>query len=302
MIVRSLAVLAAALAFGYASVGVLRASADAAPSGRILFVRGGDLFVTSADGRDVRRLVRNAEQPAVTADGRRIAFVRDESIWVMGRDGSGQKRITSGTRDWTPAWSPDGRTIYFGREIEGKSASGGYEFAWPLYRMNADGSGVRQLTRPVASDHGECHESPSVAPNGRAIAYAIIDECDRGTPAGVFAIDPVGRRVELAGYDTRTAGFDPDWAPVGRAIAFATISDLYGEPDGIGIASPGSRARRVYRRTASDPAWSSDGRWIAFVRGGKRGQIWLVRRDGTGLRRLSNRRYDADPAWLPPPG
>jgi Tol biopolymer transport system component len=241
---------------------------------------------------------RNATQPAVSRDGQRIAFVRAKSIWVMQRDGSEQTRITSCCEDWAPAWSPDGSTIYLSRLVEGKDKYGGYEFAWPLFRMQSDGSGLRQLTRPPASDHGVCDESPSVSPDGRVIALASIGECDRGNNPSISAIDPRGRPVSLTAYDDVRSGFDPAWAPVGKRIAFASTGD-FGQSTGIGVASPGSRAKRVYKRAATDPAWSPDGLWLAFVRGVGRGTIWLVRPDGSGLRRVSTRRYDADPAWLP---
>lgn len=295
---KSLIGLVATLALASAIGGSATASPEQVPDGRIVFVRDGNLYTTSADGREVTRLARSATQPAVSRDGQRIAFVRAKSIWVMKRDSSKQTRLTSGHEDWTPAWSPDGSTIYFSRLAEGKDKYGDYEFAWSLFRMRSDGSGVRQLTRPPASDHGVCDESPSVSPDGRVIAYAVIDECDRGYAAGISAVSALGRPVNLDGFDLTTARFDPAWAPVGRTLAFATISDLE-EPNGIGVAPHGSPARRVYRRAASDPAWSPDGRWMAFVRGVGRGTIWLVRRDGSGLRRVSSRRYDADPAWLP---
>ena len=267
------------------------------PSGSIVFVRGGDLYVTSADGRSVTRLTRNASDPAVSRDGRRIAFVRDQSIWVMQRAGSAQTPVTSGHRDSTPAWSRDGRTIYFSRE--GPYAL--YQYSWGLFRVQSDGSGVRRLTRPPSSDHGVCHESPSVSADERVIAYAEFKDCDHGVDVDIDAIDPTGKPVPLTEYDDVGVGFDPAWAPVGKQIAFAALNDNEQEI-GISIASPGSPARRVYRRAATDPAWSPDGLWLALVRGGSRGTIWLVRSDGTGLRRLSSRRYDADPAWLPAMG
>jgi Tol biopolymer transport system component len=294
----SLVALLSALALVTANGDSASARLEQTPSGSIVFVRGDHLYFTSADGGGVKRLTRDASDPAVSRDGRRIAFVREKSIWVMRRDGSGQTRLTSGHEDWTPAWSPDGSTIYFGRVGEGKDEHGSYALRMSLFRMQADGSGVRQLTRPQASDHGVCHENPSVSPDGRVIAYAYFGECDRGFDVGISAIDPAGRPVRLSTYDNVGTGFDPAWAPVGKWIAFAPTGD-YEQSIGISIASPGSQARRVYKRAASDPAWSPDGLWLAFVRGVGRGTIWLVRSDGTGLRRLSSRRYDADPAWLP---
>ena len=216
----------------------------------------------------------------------------------MRRDGSGQTRLTSGHEDWTPAWSPDGSTIYFSRVVEGKDKYGSYAFAWPLFRVQADGLGLRQLTRPRAWDHGVCHESPSASPTGvsshmRTSVSAIADIRWASRPSIPRADPSHLRRTTMS-----VRGFDPAWAPVGKRIAFAATGDDE-QSVGIAVGSPGSQARRVYRRAASDPAWSPDGGWIAFVRGVGRGTIWLVRPDGSGLRRVSSRRYDADPAWLP---
>ncbi len=188
---KALIVVVAALAVANAGDGSASASSEQAPNGRIVFVRGDHLYVTSADGRQVTMLRRNATQPAVSRDGRRIAFVRAKSIWVMKRDGSDQTRLTSGHEDWTPDWSPDGSTIYFSRVFEGKDKYGGYAFAWRLFRMQSDGSGVRQLTRPGAWGHGNCDESPSASPDGRVIAFASFGECDRGYGADISAIDPM---------------------------------------------------------------------------------------------------------------
>ena len=296
----SLVAFLSVLVFVTATGDRANARSEQTPRGELVFVRGDHLYVSSADGRRVRRLALNATDPAVSRDGRRIAFVRVESIWVMQRDGSAQTRVTTGHRDSTPTWSPDGSTIYFSR-FEGKDGQYGYEYAWALFRMEPDGSRSRQLTRPPSSDHGVCHDSPSVSADGRVIAYAYFGECDHGFDIVVEAIDRTGKAVPLAKYDGLVrSGFDPAWAPADQRIAVATLG-ADEQSIGIAVGSPSSQARRIYRRSASDPAWSPDGLWIAFVRGVGRGRIWLVRSDGTGLRRFSSRRYDADPAWLPAP-
>jgi Tol biopolymer transport system component len=47
------------------------------------------------------------------------------------------------------------------------------------------------------------------------------------------------------------------------------------------------------------PAWSADGRWIAFTNDSENGssQVWLVRDDGTAQRRLTAGNADSDPVW-----
>ena len=52
----------------------------------------------------------------------------------------------------------------------------------------------------------------------------------------------------------------------------------------------------------SDPAPSPDGRWIAFDRGAPdREALYLMRADGTGVRRLTHTRFagDREPSWSP---
>lgn len=55
----------------------------------------------------------------------------------------------------------------------------------------------------------------------------------------------------------------------------------------------------------TDPVWSPDGRWIALIRAG---DLYVVRADGSGLRRVAQRRPEPepesestldDPTWQP---
>ena len=67
--------------------------------------------------------------PQISPDGSQVAFVRvtadekkdayDTAIWLAKADGSEPPRaITSGTRDTSPRWSPDGRRLAFVRSVE----------------------------------------------------------------------------------------------------------------------------------------------------------------------------------------
>jgi Periplasmic component of the Tol biopolymer transport system len=84
----------------------------------------------------------DAEDPAWSPDGRRIAFQskRDGNleIYVINLDGTGLSRLTDHpAADGRPAWSPDGQWIAFESDRDGKL---------DIYIMRADGSDVRRIT------------------------------------------------------------------------------------------------------------------------------------------------------------
>ncbi|CAN5466291.1 S9 family peptidase [soil metagenome] len=57
---------------------------------------------------------QDVSEPQWSPDGRRLAFVRDDEVWIVEQDGSRMTRVVTkagGGRD--PRWSPDGRTLAF---------------------------------------------------------------------------------------------------------------------------------------------------------------------------------------------
>lgn len=301
-------------------------------AGEILFTRrlkdGGrpDLYVMAASGSRVRLFLRNAAEAAVSADGRRVAFVRDGAIWVAGRDGAGRRRLTTGrgrpakgVRDFSPAWSPDGTTVYFSRlEANGEEGS--------VFSIRTDGTRLRRLAGPVGKWEAWCADDPAPSPNGRVVAYGATD-CLHGAPGGIDAVDVRTRqpRPILEHFPNERKGwklwlYDPAWSPDGGRIALAELDPSGEDPDrsGIWIArADGSKARRVWDASRSvpgipwrsgwpsAPAWSSDGRWLAFgsdvvLPSWYPGEIVVVRPDGSGLRSVTRTRTidERGPVWL----
>jgi TolB protein len=87
-------------------------------------------------------------------------------------------------------------------------------------------------------------------------------------------------------------------------LTFAIVHGPPGSTDpnaGVCIArADGSRRARLSRGADSRPAWSPDGRLLAFVRRSGRGsKILVADASGRVLRRFGDARLNTDPAWSP---
>ena len=143
-------------------------------------------YLVRADGTGQTKLPRNLPLAgAWSPDGQRIAFaVVPRSprwkptdprlgLWVINADGSNPRRVARNAAWSDPAWSPDGRRIAFRRfdgQFDGQMGSAGNS---DLYVVNADGSGLRRLTRHAANVRPRAHLVRWFAwsPDGRTIAF-----------------------------------------------------------------------------------------------------------------------------------
>lgn len=279
-------------------VVALAVAAPTADAGRrtALIAAGWPLTVVDERG-DVRWQGPDGAFPAFSPGGDRVAFALTGSQGAAVADlRTGRVAAVEGydgPARW-PLWSPDGDRIAF-LGLAGTTATGAGQ--WHLFTAPARGGCcARQVTSfpPESAGVGYARWSPS----GDLVAAVFMAPDTATDDVDLFTIDPrSGSQSPLVDglADGELAFFDVSpvdgsiivWARSGDAAGLWRL-DTGGGPPAL-LAAAGLTA----------PAWSPDGRWVAWLDEG----LHVVRADGRGRRVVTDvpEAFDAysGPAWFP---
>jgi TolB protein len=177
---------------------------DWSPDGQLIayggaeFSRPGIWVIDPNNGRK-RRLTGSSLDgaPLWSHDGRRLAFIRGDAVWIMNADGSGQRRLVSseGSEETGELrWSPDDRMLAFTRRQGDRD----------IFVVTAAGNRLRNLTA-----NSRLRDScPSWSPDGRTIAFSS----DRSGSTEIYLMNRDGGSQRRLGQIT-TANACPVWSP-----------------------------------------------------------------------------------------
>jgi Tol biopolymer transport system component len=221
----------------------------------------------------------------------RIAFSSNRDgpfeVYVMGSDGTGQRRLTSPPiSNAKVALSPDGTKVAFISDLSSSNQ---------LKVINTDGTGLATLWPPGLIS--VLISKPSWSLNSRQLTMvAYGPDSPPAAPEtpfnyGLHSINADGSGARHLSTRT-TEGSPAVFSPDGSKIAFI---DFYSTRNAeINVVNVDGSGRLNLTRSTSvsedQPAWSPDGRFIVFsaYRASRHTEVYVMNSDGTGVRQLTN--------------
>lgn len=248
---------------------------------------GPDLSASRREPEEGPVRARVLQAPAVSPDGRRLAFSAFGKLYAMSLGDREARRLTStplerhGATEQQPAFSPDGEWLVYVSWAPG----GGH-----IYRLRLDGSEPPERLTPSPA----FYRKPVFTPKGDevvALRSSAHDRRQRYRELGEFPYaqdlirvpsdgGPAVLLAKLARRKARSGFFLSDW---GRPHFSREPGTVYVHaPDGlIGVPLEGGTPRRIIQVTAPEPArdgpgipvdevrLAPDGEWALALHGGQ---------------------------------
>jgi tricorn protease len=245
-----------------------------------------DVYVAPVDGSSAPKPLteddRNDMWPMWGADNRTVYFTSERggiaTIWKQARDNGPATRVVDSPPDAIryPSLSRNGKTLVF--ECDNRictsdaspSAAGSGALRPVSILCRTDERGPR-TTRTTFSGSGVTEAS--VSNDGKQLAFVL-----RGDVYTV-SIAKGGDAKRLT--DTPTRDREISWSPDGKSLVFSSNRDGGYRLYTVDVATGATSQLTKGNGSDSEPVFSPDGKWIAFLRGPQTA-LYVIRPDGSG--------------------
>ena len=252
-----------------------------------------EIYISDYDGANPRRITVNRSlniNPVWSSDGKAIAYTSYRranfpDIYVQrifeGTPPESPAHGTDRIHNFLPAWSPDGTRIAFMTNRDGNQE---------IYVMDANGSNLRRITR-----HPGIDATPTWSPAGNQIAFTS----DRSGSPQIYIVDADGLDQPRRITSNESWADRATWSPAPfNEIAYAARSGPGFDIKIYEVATGTTKTITSGEGSNESPAFSPTGRHLAFAstRLGNQ-QIFVVGRDGNGLRQVTKEGNNFTPNW-----
>lgn len=246
------------------------------------------LRIADADGENPVTMVSSKEpiiSPAWSPDGSKIAYVSFEKkkpiIFVQSLSGQRTMLANFKGNNSAPAWAPDGNKLAIVLTYGANSQ---------VYTINADGSGLQQVTKSSAID-----TEPTWSTDGKWIYFSS----DRGGKPQIYKVSSAGgdpQRVTFEGAYNVSPRFSPD----GKSLAMIRND---GGKFRVALQDLASGQVQMLSEGSQDesPSFAPNGRVLLYAtRVAGHGSLAAVSADGRVKQKLNESGGDIrEPAWGP---
>jgi Tol biopolymer transport system component len=246
----------------------------------------------------------DADVAAAVRPSGRLLYERGNGVWAAEAATGAGRRLPALAGGVQAAWSPDGLRITFVKDVRGTPV---------VFVAAADGRRATKLTSlpPPSERYPQNGDfSPSWFPDSRRILFQreITDTVGDDDFVDLFVAGGGARGARRLTRSPYLWEHEPDLSPDGRAIVLSLFDPAGTDLGGLALARSDGRGLRWLTRSETvedhQPRWSPDGTRIAFTRlryvdGEAFNEVYVVLRDGSGLRRLTSRTRAVSPVWSP---
>ena len=224
----------------------------------------------------ITRLPGKEYQPAISADGKRIAFVwtgedsKDPSIWVTGRGESSPRRVSSANGHFnSPAWSQDGKQLAYLRTESD---------ALRVVIADLERNQERVIGQFPASSYPFEHRMLDWSPDGQWLVIAEQPKDHQPSGLTLIAMNSDKRlRLTSPAPEVSISDVDPRFAPDGKHISFVRlISRAVQEVMVVPIERGEAKAVTNFGRRISAHDWSGPSQMVVASDRSGEFRLWRV--------------------------